>query len=128
MLELNDRFQVVRNIQEILAVNLKRLRKQKHMTQSELAEKADLDIRQIQRLEYMESWISPDVTEKLSRALEIEPHVLFIPNDLTLLTKPTKDELVDILKEVMEEKRQEIEYANLKANSELITTKKKSKR
>lgn len=67
-------------VRDIIAVNIKRLRKERNITQAQLAEMTDLSNTYIANIECGKTWISDTTLEKISQALEVEYHVLFLEN------------------------------------------------
>lgn len=68
-------------IRLVLAENIKKIRKSKSMTQEQLSELADISNTYIANIECGKSWISDFTLEKISAALEVSPHELFIPQE-----------------------------------------------
>ncbi|WP_308690603.1 helix-turn-helix transcriptional regulator [uncultured Treponema sp.] len=66
-------------IQIRLAENLKRVRKQKKLTQFELAEKAHISDETIKNIELCKTWTSEKTLSQITDALEIDIHTLFLP-------------------------------------------------
>lgn len=66
-------------IQIRLAENLKRVRKQKKLTQFELAEKAHISDEKIKNIELCKTWTSEKTLSQITDALEIDIHTLFLP-------------------------------------------------
>lgn len=66
-------------IQIRLAENLKRVRKQKKLTQFELAEKARISDETIKNIELCKTWTSEKTLSQITDALEIDIHTLFLP-------------------------------------------------
>lgn len=64
-------------IQIRLAENLKRVRKQKKLTQFELAEKAHISDETIKNIELCKTWTSEKTLSQITDALEIDIHTLF---------------------------------------------------
>ena len=62
-----------------MAENLRRIRKEKKMTQFELAVKCDLSEAMIKNIELNRSWPSEKTLAKLTKALEIDIYKLFLP-------------------------------------------------
>jgi transcriptional regulator with XRE-family HTH domain len=81
------------DIQKLLCGNLKRLRKERNITQEALAELAGLSDGYIKQLETARTWISPDTVKKISEALECEEASLFADPGLA----PTVQEALSIL-------------------------------
>ncbi len=66
-------------IQNRLAENLKRIRKEKKLTQFELAEKAGISDETIKNIELCKTWTSEKTLSQLTEALNIDIHTLFLP-------------------------------------------------
>ena len=66
-------------IQNRLAENLKRIRKQKKLTQFELAEKAGISDETIKNIELCKTWTSEKTLSQITDALQIDIHSLFVP-------------------------------------------------
>lgn len=67
---------------EILSANLKAIRKNKNMTQEELAEAAGLTVKYISHLERGLSFVSAEALDSLARALDVPVFRLFIPDEI----------------------------------------------
>lgn len=65
----------------MLASNIKKLRKEKSMTQEQLSELADISNTYIANIECGKSWMSDFTLEKISAALGVSAHELFIPEE-----------------------------------------------
>ena len=70
------------NIRSLFGSNLRKLRKVANLSQSGLAEKADLAPNFVNDIENGRKWVSPESLGKLSKALEIEPYQLFISSPM----------------------------------------------
>ena len=66
-------------LRAVLAVNLRRLRAQKKLSQERLASLAGIDRNYVGMLEREEFAASVDVIEKLAIALDVEPTTLLTP-------------------------------------------------
>ena len=66
-------------LRAVLAVNLRRLRAQKKLSQERLASLAGIDRNYVGMLEREEFAASVDVIEKLAIALDVEPTMLLTP-------------------------------------------------
>lgn len=66
-------------IREVLAQNLRRYRRERGISQEELAHRADIDRTYISALERCVYAASIDVVERLARELEVAPHLLLRP-------------------------------------------------
>ena len=69
-----------------LSFNIKRLRKKASMTQSQLAEKADLSEATINSIEGCRLWPSDKTFLKICEALDSDVYSLFLPDDVSLET------------------------------------------
>lgn len=67
------------DIQERLSVNLKTIRKNKKLTQFELAEKAGVSDETIKNIELCKTWVSEKTLSQITEALDIDVHSLFLP-------------------------------------------------
>lgn len=67
------------DIQERLATNLKKFRKNKKLTQFELAEKAGVSDETIKNIELCKTWLSEKTLSQITDALNIDVHSLFLP-------------------------------------------------
>jgi transcriptional regulator with XRE-family HTH domain len=65
------------NIRDILANNLKENRKRLGFSQSKLAEKADTSTQHIAMIEISRKFPTPEMLERIAKALEIETYELF---------------------------------------------------
>jgi len=65
------------NIRQVLAANMKSFRKELGLTQSKLAERASTSTRHIAMIEVCRNFPSPEVIERLARALEKDTVDLF---------------------------------------------------
>ena len=66
------------NLRDILANNLKENRKKCGLSQAKLSEKASISTQYIAMIEVSRKFPTPEVLERLARALEIEAHELFL--------------------------------------------------
>ena len=73
-------------VRKLFGYNLKRLRKQKKISQIELSEKVDLAFTFISDIENGKKWVSPETIEKLSKCLEVEVYQFFLPEDYIFQT------------------------------------------
>lgn len=65
-------------LKQTVATNIKYFRKLKNLTQSALAEKAELSVGYICDLESGHKWGTPETLASISNALEILPYQLFL--------------------------------------------------
>lgn len=67
------------DIQSRLAVNLKRIRKEKKLTQFQLAELAEISDETVKNIELCKCWTSEKTLSQITEALEVDVHRLFLP-------------------------------------------------
>ena len=67
------------DIQNRLGENVKRIRKSLKLTQFELAEKAELSEETVKNIELSRCWTSDKNLAKLTKALNVDIHTLFLP-------------------------------------------------
>jgi transcriptional regulator with XRE-family HTH domain len=79
----------MRDIKEIFAENLKKIRRKRGLTQEKLAEKANMSLQYLALLEIARKFPSGDMLERLAHALDIETYELLAvasaANELELL-------------------------------------------
>ncbi len=68
------------SLREVVANNLRRLRRAKALSQEELAHRAGLNRNYVGMLEREENAATVDVLEKLAEVLEVDPVEFFRPN------------------------------------------------
>lgn len=71
------------NITACLAKNIRQLRKQRRLTQNQLAKKAGISLVFLQGIESQRKWLSPQTIEALAAALEVPQARLFVSHTLT---------------------------------------------
>lgn len=67
------------NVREILAINLRSLRRRHGLSQEELAYRADIDRTYVSSLERGVYGATIDVLERVARALDVQPWELLKP-------------------------------------------------
>ena len=67
------------DIKKRLRENVKRIRKEQKLTQFQLAEKAELSEETVKNIELSRCWTSDKNLAKLTKALEVDIHSLFLP-------------------------------------------------
>jgi len=92
---------VVDKIEDLLSYNVIRFRNGLGLTQDELAEKAGLSLRMIQKMEYKQAWPSPTTIESVAKALQIESCELFSPRKPK--PSPTMESLLLALTQLQKE-------------------------
>lgn len=68
-------------IQRRLGRNVRRLRKERHLTQFQLAEKAGVSEETIKNIELCRCWVSEKTLAQLSQSLAVDVCQLFLPVD-----------------------------------------------
>ena len=61
------------DLREIFALNLRRQRHRKRLSQEELADAADINRTYVSKLETAATWVGLEIIDRLSKALEISP-------------------------------------------------------
>lgn len=79
-------------IRILFGQNVKFFRKEKNISQMQLAEKADLTFNFINDIENGKKWVSPNTLSKLSAALDVQPYHFFLP--VQNARQPGKSELL----------------------------------
>lgn len=90
----------MKNIAECLAHNLRRLRKERKMTQEVLAERAGLSLGTIQLIETRKRWPERESVASLAQALGVPETSLFVDPEL----RPSVKEAWEIITEELEPK------------------------
>jgi transcriptional regulator with XRE-family HTH domain len=85
---------VLMNLQTIFISNMKRIRKQKHITQEKLAEICGTDTCYIGQIETLRRFPSIPLIEKIAAALEVEPWVLFKNDEATNIEKEREEKIL----------------------------------
>ncbi len=96
-----------KDIQKRLAENLRKIRKNKKLTQFELAIKCDLSEAMIKNIELNRSWPSEKTLSQITKALEIDVYKLFLPVAADLEQK--KEIKMSIKEEIIKEIRRYID-------------------
>jgi len=96
-------------IREILAQNMKTHRQKLGITQTELAEKANLSTNFIGMIEQKRKFPAPEILERIAIALEIENSELFVVN------ASPQDEMKKLHKEILADLDRAIDEAVRKA-------------
>lgn len=103
-----------KEIRTLFGHNLKRFRKEKDISQMQLAEKADLTFNFINDIENGKKWISPNTLAKLSSALDVQPYHFFLSVQSVQNDKYCKDETLsafsdDVLNQISKILRETVE-------------------
>ena len=65
------------NIKQIFGNNLHEYRKNKNLSQEQLAEKLEISVKHLSTLETGKSFVSAELLEKISKILSVSPSALF---------------------------------------------------
>ena len=79
MIMLKNKNMTSDDIQKRLGENVKRLRKERNLTQFQLAEKAGLSEETVKNVELSRCWTSDKNLAKITKALEVDVGTLFLP-------------------------------------------------
>lgn len=100
------------DIQKRLGENVKRIRKELKLTQFQLAEIADLSEETVKNIELSRCWTSDKNLAKLTKALNVDIHTLFLPvpssfnedsNATSVIKNAISENLKKYVKTVLEE-------------------------
>lgn len=86
------------NIKKCIGKRIKELRKLRHLSQEQLAEKIDINQNALSYIETGENFFSAETLEKLISALDVEPSELFEVNHLQK-DEQLLDEIVQMLRQ-----------------------------
>ena len=105
------------DIKKRLGENVKRIRKEQKLTQFQLAEKAELSEETVKNIELSRCWTSDKNLAKLTKALAVDIHSLFLPVSesfdsdsedsviiKTAIAEHLKDYVDSVLKEITKNK------------------------
>lgn len=103
-----------KEIQQRLSENLRKIRKNKKMTQLDLAIKCDLSEAMIKNIELNRSWPSEKTLSQITDALEIDVYRLFLPLAIDFekereIKVSVTDEIKKCLQKYLEEKLNSLE-------------------
>ena len=103
-----------KEIQQRLSENLRKIRKNKKMTQLDLAIKSDLSEAMIKNIELNRSWPSEKTLSQITDALEIDVYRLFLPLAIDFekereIKVSITDEIKKCLQKYLEEKLNSLE-------------------
>ena len=92
------------NLRDILAKNLKEQRRKCGFSQAKLSEKANISTQYIAMIEVSRKFPSPEILDRIAKALEIEAHELFLikPSPESAMER-LHDTLVDNIQRVIAE-------------------------
>lgn len=90
-------------VQSVLAYNIKKCRKTKGLTQEQLAEKAQTSTNYLGSIETGKKYPSPQMIDKLAKALDINPLELFkkeSPN-IQSIKRSLEEKIQEVLNDVL---------------------------
>ena len=96
-------------VQECLAKNIKRYRKALHLTQEQLAERAETSTNYIGTIEIGQKFPSPQMIERIAQALQIDSLQLFQSDAKFVAPPPAQIDVDELKKSVMKNLRQAVE-------------------
>ena len=97
-------------LREYLVNNIKKYRKERKMTQNDLAELCDTSSNYIALIETYNRFPREEMIEKIAQALQVEPFELFIkPNTIYIPKNSKKDKFISKLIEFIDN---EIDFEN----------------
>lgn len=102
------------SLRRIFATNVKRIRKELHLTQANLAELADISEPYMNDLELCKSWVSDKTLMKIAKALKREPYELIKPPEETREPEPvyiTEKSILDSMEQIKVEILDKIEQS-----------------
>jgi transcriptional regulator with XRE-family HTH domain len=67
------------DIRDLFAANLRRLRKEKDLSQEELADEARVDRAHVSKIERSQTYVGLEIVQKFSKALGVAPVEFFQP-------------------------------------------------
>ena len=87
------------DLQDVFISNLKRFRKEQHITQEKLAELCDTDTSYIGQIETKKRFPSLTFIEKIATAISVQPYLLFKPIENFEINKSQdmKKELIETI-------------------------------
>ncbi len=88
---------------ELLGLKIKEYRRQKKITQEQLAEKLDLDVGYISKLEVGRNFPTIGTLEKIAKALDVELYELFRYTNIK--SEDFKDDLIKIYDNLSKDKQ-----------------------
>ena len=103
-----------KDIQQRLSENLRKIRKNKRLTQLDLAIKCDLSEAMIKNIELNRSWPSEKTLSQITEALEIDVYRLFLPLVIDFekereIKNSVTEEIKKCLRKYLEEKLESLE-------------------
>ncbi len=103
-----------KDIQQRLSENLRKIRKNKRLTQLDLAIKCDLSEAMIKNIELNRSWTSEKTLSQITEALEIDVYRLFLPLAIDFekereIKNSVTEEIKKCLRKYLEEKLESLE-------------------
>ncbi len=119
-----------RQLQRIVAGNIKRVRKELGLTQSHLAENAGISTGYMCDIERARRWPSADILARLSAALKLDPFQLLLPtidypcfdrrHALTIYSRQLKEALEDKISTVFDNMMQPNGPLRMNENNDIL--------
>ena len=78
-----------KDVKELFGYNLKRIRKDKKLSQMDLANRLDIHFTFISDIENGKKWVSPETIAKIATLLNVEPYQFLRPKDFEPTRNPT---------------------------------------
>ena len=100
----------------LFGINLKRFRKEKHLSQDQLSEKVDISVKHLSKIERGLTFVSADLLEKISNNLEVsiarlfckENEKIYDENVLNKFDRITEKHLIKAMEGIKGDIRQDI--------------------
>jgi transcriptional regulator with XRE-family HTH domain len=102
------------DLKVFFGINLKRYRKERHLSQEQLSEKVDISVKHLSKIERGLTFLSADLLERLSFSLGVSVAALFCKNDekiydenvLDIFDRITEKHLIKAIEEIKTDVRQ----------------------
>lgn len=103
------------NARELLGKTLRRVREDRNLTQAALAEKADLSVKMIQKIEYGQTSPSPETMDKIAAALDVSVGELYGHGQTQISEDQLKSAIHSAVRSALGPPPADLENARLKA-------------
>ena len=77
------------NIKKLFGYNLKKIRKERGLSQLELATRLDMHFTFISDIENGKKWVSPETISKLAKELNVQPFSFLLPENFEIKENPS---------------------------------------
>lgn len=78
-----------KDVKDLFGYNLKRIRKERKLSQMDLANQLDMHFTFISDIENGKKWVSPETIAKISTLLNVEPYQFLKPRNFKANQNPT---------------------------------------